>query len=109
MADINMLGMDPEKAKTAMNKVKGMKSALQAESTKATTVLNEKVNAAFAGTQTSSMQGFISRINASLEKLYSYLDGNDSNFAKTFGEAITSYVTSDQNVSNSYANTDTEQ
>ena len=28
------------------------------------------------------MQGFIDRINAALERLYTYLDGNESNFAQ---------------------------
>ena len=55
------------------------------------------------------MQGFIDRINAALEKLYTYLDGNESNFALTFEKTIQSYETSDENVSQTYANSQIEQ
>ena len=98
-----MLGMDPELAKQAMEKIKNKKAELDTESRSATAALTEKVSLAFAGTQTSSMQGFIDRINAALEKLYSFLDGNESNFAQAFEKTIQSYITSDENVSQSYS------
>ena len=65
--------------------------------------MRDKVNTAFAGTATSSMQEYINRINASLESLYNYLDGNDSNFANKFNEYIQSYITSDENLEQSYS------
>ena len=49
------------------------------------------------------MQEYINRINASLERLYNYLDGNDSNFANKFNEYIQSYITSDENLEQSYS------
>lgn len=52
------------------------------------------------------MQGYIDRINESLERLYAYLDGNDSNFASKFNEFIQSYITSDENVSQTYSGKD---
>ena len=99
----NFLGMDPELAKAAMNKIKTKKGELDTESKRASSALRDKVNTAFAGTATSSMQGYINRINESLEKLYNYLDGNDSNFASKFNEYIQSYVTSDENIDQSYS------
>ena len=105
----NMYGMDPVLARQAMDKIKSMKSELDTESRNTTSVLREKVSNAFAGTQTGSMQGFIDRINAALEKLYTYLDGNESNFALTFEKTIQSYETSDENVSQTYANSQIEQ
>lgn len=104
--DSNFLGMDPELAKTAMNKIKAKKAELDTESKRASSALRDKVNTAFAGAATSSMQGYIDRINTSLEKLYSYLDGNDSNFASKFNEFIQSYITSDENVSQTYTSKD---
>ena len=71
----NFMGMDPELAKVAMNKIKSKKNELDTESRNATSALRDKVNSAFAGSQTASMQGFIDRINAALERLYTYLDG----------------------------------
>ena len=44
------------------------------------------------------MQEYINRINSSLEGLYNYLDGNNSNFANKFNEYIQSYITSDENL-----------
>lgn len=104
----NFMGMDPELAKVAMNKIKTKKSELDAESKSSSSALRDKVNNAFAGSQTASMQGFIDRINAALEKLYTYLDGNESNFAQKFEQIIQSYVTSDENVSQTYNNTNVE-
>ena len=104
----NFLGMDPELAKVAMNKIKTKKSELDTESKNASSALRDKVNTAFAGEQTGSMQGYIDRINAALEKLYTFLDGNESNFAQKFEEVIQSYVTSDENVSQSYASSEVE-
>lgn len=104
----NFMGMDPELAKVAMNKIKTKKSELDAESKNSSSALRDKVNNAFAGSQTASMQGFIDRINAALEKLYTYLDGNESNFAQKFEQIIQSYVTSDENVSQTYNNTNVE-
>lgn len=104
----NFMGMDPELAKVAMNKIKAKKADLDTESKGASSALRDKVNNAFAGSQTASMQGFIDRINAALEKLYTYLDGNESNFAQKFEETIQSYVTSDENVSQSYDNSTVE-
>lgn len=104
----NFMGMDPELAKVAMNKIKAKKADLDTESKSASSSLRDKVNNAFAGSQTASMQGFIDRINAALEKLYTYLDGNESNFAQKFEETIQSYVTSDENVSQSYDNSTVE-
>ena len=100
----NFLGMDPELAKTAMNKIKTKKAELDTESKRASSALRDKVNNAFAGTATNSMQEYINRINASLEGLYNYLDGNDSNFANKFNEYIQSYITSDENLNQSYTN-----
>ena len=100
----NFLGMDPELAKVAMNKIKTKKAELDTESKKASSSLRDKVNTAFAGTATNSMQEYINRINASLEGLYNYLDGNDSNFANKFNEYIQSYITSDENLNQSYTN-----
>ena len=104
----NMFGMDPDLARVAMEKIKTKKSELDAESKASTSSLREKVNSAFAGTQTGSMQGFIDRINAALEKLYTYLDGAESNFATTFEKTIQSYVTSDENVSSTYQSSQVE-
>lgn len=104
----NFMGMDPELAKVAMNKIKAKKQELDNESRSASSSLRDKVNNAFAGTQTAAMQGFISKINTALEKLYTYLDGNESNFAQRFEETIQSYVTSDENVSQSYNNSQVE-
>ena len=87
----NFMGMDPELAKVAMNKIKSKKNELDTESRNATSALRDKVNSAFAGSQTASMQGFIDRINAALERLYTYLDGNESNFAQKF-EAYIDYI-----------------
>ena len=100
----NFLGMDPELAKVAMNKIKNKKAELDTESKRASSALRDKVNNAFAGTATNSMQQYINRINASLEGLYNYLDGNDSNFANKFNEYIQSYITSDENLNQSYTN-----
>lgn len=105
----NMYGMDPELARQAMDKIKAKKSELDTESKSATSSLNDKVSNAFAGSQTGSMQGFIERINAALEKLYTYLDGNESNFATTFEKTIQSYEQSDENVSQTYSSTNVEQ
>ena len=58
----NFMGMDPELAKVAMNKIKSKKNELDTESRNATSALRDKVNSAFAGSQTASMQGFIDRI-----------------------------------------------
>lgn len=102
----NFMGMDPELAKVAMEKIRTKKSELDTESKAASSSLTEKVNSAFAGSQTASMQGFVERINAALENLYSYLDGKESNFAQKFEEVIQSYVKSDENVSQSYNNTE---
>ena len=99
----NFLGMDPELAKTAMNKIKTKKAELDTESKRASSALRDKVNNAFAGTATNSMQEYINRINTSLEGLYNYLDGNDSNFANKFNEYIQSYITSDENLEQSYS------
>lgn len=104
----NFMGMDPELAKVAMNKIKAKKQELDQESKGSSSSLRDKVNNAFAGSQTASMQGFIDRINAALEKLYSYLDGNESNFAQKFEEVIQSYITSDENVSQSYNSANVE-
>ena len=101
-------GMDPELAKQAMEKIKTKKAELDRESKSSSSSLRDKVNSTFAGTQTGSMQGFIDRINAALEKLYTYLDGNESNFAQKFNEVIQSYVESDENVSQSYNNSNVE-
>ena len=101
--DSNFLGMDPELAKVAMNKIKTKKAELDQESKNASSSLRDKVNTAFAGAATSSMQGYIDRMNESLERLYAYLDGNDSNFASKFNEFIQSYITSDENVSQTYS------
>ena len=100
----NFLGMDPELAKAAMEKIKNKKAELDTESKRASSALRDKVNNAFAGTATNSMQEYINRINASLEGLYNYLDGNDSNFANKFNEYIQSYITSDENLNQSYTN-----
>ena len=100
----NFLGMDPELAKAAMEKIKNKKAELDTESKRASSALRDKVNTAFAGTATNSMQEYINRINASLEGLYNYLDGNDSNFANKFNEYIQSYITSDENLNQSYTN-----
>ncbi len=100
----NFYGMDPELARVAMNKIKTKRSELDSESKRASSALRDKVNTAFAGTATSSMQEYINRINTSLEGLYSYLDGNESNFANKFNEFIESYVASDENLSQSYTN-----
>ena len=100
----NFLGMDPELAKVAMNKIKTKKAELDTESKRASSALRDKVNNAFAGTATNSMQQYINRINVSLEGLYNYLDGNDSNFANKFNEYIQSYITSDENLNQSYTN-----
>lgn len=100
----NFLGMDPELAKVAMNKIKNKKAELDTESKRASSALRDKVNTAFAGTATNSMQQYINRINASLEGLYNYLDGNDSNFANKFNEYIQSYITSDENLNQLYTN-----
>ena len=105
----NFMGMDPELAKVTMNKIKSKKNELDTESRNATSALRDKVNSAFAGSQTASMQGFIDRINAALERLYTYLDGNESNFAQKFEEVIQSYVTSDENVSQTYTNSDVQE
>lgn len=102
----NFLGMDPELAKTAMEKIVTKKSELDKESKEASSDLRDKVNSAFAGTATTTMQEYIDKINASLEILYGYLDGNESNFASKFNEFIQSYITSDENVSQSYAGKD---
>ena len=99
----NFLGMDPELAKVAMNKIKTKKAELDNESKRASSALRDKVTTAFAGTTTNSMQEYINRINASLERLYNYLDGNDSNFANKFNEYIQSYITSDENLEQSYS------
>ena len=104
----NFMGMDPELARSAMEKIRTKKADLDTESKAASSALRDKVNSAFAGSQTSSMQGFIDRINAALEKLYQYLDGNESNFAQKFEEVIKSYQTSDENVSQSYQNSSVE-
>lgn len=104
----NFMGMDPELAKVAMEAIRTKKAELDKESKNASSALSEKVTAAFAGSQTGSMQGFIERINAALENLYSYLDGKESNFAQKFEEVIQSYVTSDENVNQSYQNTKVE-
>ena len=100
----NFLGMDPELAKVAMNKIKTKKAELDNESKRASSALRDKVNTAFAGTATNSMQQYINRINASLERLYNYLDVNDSNFANKFNEYIQSYITSDENLNQLYTN-----
>ena len=100
----NFLGMDPELAKVAMNKIKTKKAELDNESKRASSALRDKVNTAFAGTATNSMHEYINRINASLEGLYNYLDGNDSNFANKFNEYIQSYITSDENLNQLYTN-----
>lgn len=104
----NFMGMDPELARSAMEKIRTKKADLDTESKVASSALRDKVNSAFAGSQTASMQGFIDRINAALEKLYQYLDGNESNFAQKFEEVIKSYQTSDENVSQSYQNSSVE-
>ena len=91
-----------------MEKIRTRKADLDTESKVASSALRDKVNSAFAGSQTASMQGFIDRINAALEKLYQYLDGNESNFAQKFEEVIKSYQTSDENVSQSYQNSSVE-
>ena len=104
--DSNFLGMDPELAKVAMEKIKTKKAELDQESKTASSALRDKVNTAFAGTATTSMQGYIDRINESLERLYTYLDGNDTNFASKFNEFIQSYITSDENVSQTYSGKD---
>lgn len=104
----NFLGMDPELAKQAMVKIQAKKVDLERESKNSSASLTDKVNNAFTGTQTSSMNDFIARINVALEKLYAYLDGNESNFAQKFNEVIQSYITSDENVSQSYSNSNVE-
>lgn len=95
-------GMDPELAKQAMEKIVTKKGELDVESKSSSVSLKEKVHNAFAGTQTGAMDGYIERINAALENLYTYLDGNESNFAKTFNNVISSYEQSDENVTSSY-------
>ena len=72
------MGMDPELARSAMEKIRTKKADLDTESKAASSALRDKVNSAFAGSQTASMQGFIDGINAALEKLYQYLDCNES-------------------------------
>ena len=101
-------GMNPALAKTAMAKIQSKKAELDTESKTASSVLNDCVTRAFAGTQTGAMQGFVERINVALEKLYSYLDGSESNFASTLDKAIESYVVSDENVGSAYNNSDVE-
>ena len=64
----NFMGMDPELAKVAMNKIKSKKNELDTESRNATSALRDKVNSAIAGSQTARMQGFIDRITAALER-----------------------------------------
>lgn len=102
----NFFGMDPELAKVAMQKIVDKKNDLVNESRSASSALKDKVNNAFAGAQTSSMQSYIDQINTALEGLYSYLDGNESNFAQKFNEIIQSYVASDENVNSSYNSTE---
>lgn len=104
----NFMGMDPELAKIAMGKIKSKKAELDTESKNSSAILREKTSLAFAGEQVNAMQGFIDRINAALEKLYTVLDGSESNFAQKFEEVIQSYVTSDENVSQSYTNSQVE-
>lgn len=99
----NFKGMDPELAKSAMNKIKALKTSLETESSAASSAINEKLAGAFAGSQTSAMQSFVETINGALSRLYNCLDGNDSNFANKFNEIIASYEASDENVKQSFS------
>lgn len=101
-------GMNPELAKVAMAKIQTKKSELDTESASAEQALTDAVTRAFAGRQTAAMQNFIIEINNALKNLYSYLDGNDSNFANALGKAIESYVVSDENVGSAYNNSNVE-
>lgn len=101
----NFKGMDPELAKKAMALISSKKADLDSESSAASTSINEYITKAFAGAQTSAMQGFVTQLNDALQNLYKYLDGADSNFASKFNEVISSYEQSDTNVAQSYSGT----
>lgn len=95
-------GMDPELARKAKDLIVSKKEALDKASREGTIAINEGINAAFAGAQTSSMTTFVESINTAITNLYKHLEGNDSNFAKKFEEVIASYEASDANVAQSY-------
>lgn len=96
-------GMNPELAKAAMGLIQSKKTALDSASKTATTNINVAITGAFAGTQATAMEGFVTDINNALENLYKCLDGADSNFASKFAEVIKSYEVSDANVASSYS------
>lgn len=104
----NFMGMDTDLAKVAMDKIKSKKTELDTESKNSSASLREKTSLAFAGEQVNAMQDFIDRINAALEKLYTVLDGSESNFAQKFEEVISSYVDSDKIVQDSFAKSQVE-
>ena len=95
-------GMDPELAKVAMAKIQDLKRNLSTEINSAGTEINQKVVTAFPGTQSGSMQNFVTSLTSALDDLYTYLDGNESSFAKVFEGTIASYIQSDENVAASY-------
>lgn len=99
----NFKGMNPDEARKAMEMIQSYKRDLDRETSQAGTSINERLTTAFAGQQVAAMQGFVDRLNAALQNLYKYLDGADSNFAAKFNEIISSYETSDANVSSTYS------
>lgn len=96
-------GMDPELAKIAMGLITSKKEALVAANNNATEEIKENIVAAFPGAQTTAMQTCVDGINEAIKKLYEFLDGNESNFAKKFNEVIKSYEDSDANVAATYS------
>ncbi len=107
----NILGMDPELAKTAARKMDSIKNALKERVEKSDKMLRERVNAAFYGNQSEAMEGFIQKVHAALSDLYKYLDSEstDSSFAIVYHKVIQSYIQSDENVRQSFANTQIEE
>lgn len=99
----NFKGMNPTLAKAAMELIQTKKTELDRESNTAGLAINEAITNAFAGSQSTAMQGFVTEINNALQSLYKYLDGADSNFASKFTEVIKSYEDSDANVSATYS------
>lgn len=101
-------GMDPDLAKVAMDLIVSKKAELDATSSSARDSIQSGINSAFSGEQVFSMQGFVERLNAALQNLYKYLDGESSSFAQTFNEIIASYQESDANVASGYDSTNFE-
>lgn len=100
----NYFGMDLNEAPKAVRSIKTFKGQLDSESKKINAGLKNAVNDAFAGSQTVAMASYIARINAALQNLYKFLDGNEDSFTVLFEKNKKSYQESDKTVQSGFNN-----